>query len=162
EYRRAFGISPEVLGDVLAEAVMAYLLDSVGPCPELRFGRDGSRGEDPALSLAEPGRVPNLHGNEKRRLRREVVRIVRRRFKKGHLARDLESDSSKVVRERGFEARGVGTRRIHPSQDPGVPPPLAGLAETEASASHAVFVGRGGPQSHRGPGKGEAYLGTRL
>ena len=33
-----------------------------------------------------------------------------------------------------------------------------GLSETEASASHAVFVGRGGPQSHRGPGKGGGCL----
>ncbi|EJK68896.1 hypothetical protein THAOC_09886, partial [Thalassiosira oceanica] len=42
----------------------------------------------------------------------------------------------------------------HPSQDPGVPPPLAGLALTEARASHAVFVGRGRAPILRDPGKG--------
>ncbi|EJK65255.1 hypothetical protein THAOC_13905, partial [Thalassiosira oceanica] len=64
--------------------------------------------------------------------------------------------------QRGTEEAGPRTTKpecsaavsSHPSQDPGVPPPLAGLALAEASASHAVFVGRGGPQSHRGPGKG--------
>ncbi|EJK56964.1 hypothetical protein THAOC_23047 [Thalassiosira oceanica] len=64
------------------------------------------------------------------------------------------SDPAKNTAQKAKPTPPPTPRTDPPFSGPWGPSPAGGFGETEASASHAVFVGRGGPQSHRGPGKG--------